>query len=128
MYQTPGVYEDVPDSPYDSIPEDIRGSAVASWLEEVGIPQRLEALISKPNDHVTWTKAKGILVKLLRQLWDSGKLYGNSPSEAFYCKANLGETMTEEDVLNGDLIVEIGVAVTRPKEFTVIEYKQNLSG
>jgi len=38
----------------------------------------------------------------------------------------LGKTMTSQDVLEGRLIVEIGVAAVRPAEFIIIRFTHKL--
>jgi hypothetical protein len=72
------------------------------------------------NNSLTWLKLKGIAHIWLRRLWQSGGLYGETEEEAFYIQIVLDETMTEEDVLNGKMILEIGVAVAFPAEFISI--------
>jgi hypothetical protein len=38
----------------------------------------------------------------------------------------LGETMTQDDVLNGRMIVEIGMAVVRPAEFIILRFSHKM--
>jgi len=40
--------------------------------------------------------------------------------EVYYVKVGLGETMTELDIWEGRMIVEIGMAVVRPAEFIIL--------
>jgi hypothetical protein len=41
-------------------------------------------------------------------------------------RCGLGTTMTPQDVLNGYLIVEIGMAAVRPAEFIVLRFSHKL--
>ena len=41
-------------------------------------------------------------------------LAGAKPENAFFVNVGLGKTMTSQDILEGRLIVEIGMAVVRP--------------
>lgn len=41
---------------------------------------------------------------------------GSTPDKAFFVKCGLGQTMTAQDIQEGRLIIEIGMAVIRPAE------------
>jgi phage tail sheath protein FI len=51
-------------------------------------------------------------------------LRGTKPEEAFFVHAGLGETMTTQDILDGRMIVQIGMAAIRPAEFIIITIVQ----
>lgn len=78
--------------------------------------------VFEPNDANTWTKIKAMTGNYLVQQWRAGALAGAKPEDAFYVKAGLGETMTFQDILEGKLIAEIGMAVIRPAEFIIIRF------
>ena len=59
----------------------------------------------------------------LRTQWREGALLGAKEEEAFSVAVGR-ETMTEDDILNGRLIVEIGVAPVRPAEFVIFRIFQ----
>ena len=46
----------------------------------------------------------------MTQQWRAGALAGPTPDKAFYVNIGLGETMTAQDILEGSMIVEIGMA------------------
>ena len=52
--------------------------------------------------------------------WRQGALQGAKPEQAFFVKVGLGQTMTAQDILDGRLIIEIGIAMVRPAEFIII--------
>lgn len=52
--------------------------------------------------------------------WQLKALVGALQNEAFYVRCGVGRTMTNADLRAGRTIVEIGVALLRPSEFTVI--------
>jgi hypothetical protein len=58
----------------------------------------------------------------LNGLWKEGALIGASPEEAYFVEVGLGTTMTQDDVLNGKMIVRIGIAAVRPAEFIILEF------
>ena len=56
-------------------------------------------------------------------MWRSGALVGQTEDQAFY--VNIGrDTMSQNDILNGRLICEIGVAPSRPAEFVIFRITQ----
>jgi hypothetical protein len=77
-------------------------------------------LIFETNNAITWIKLKGLAHIGLRELWLDGGLYGSEEQEAFYIQIGLNETMTEDDIRQGKIIMKVGVAVTYPAEFIVI--------
>ena len=38
----------------------------------------------------------------------------------FFVHVGLGETMTAQDILDGKMIIEIGMAMVRPAEFIIL--------
>ena len=58
--------------------------------------------------------------------WRAGALVGAKPEDAFYVRVGLGTTMTAQDVLEGRMNVEIGMAVVRPAEFIVLRFSHIL--
>ena len=62
----------------------------------------------------------------LIQKWRDGALAGATPDEAFFVKVGLGQTMTAQDILEGRMNVEIGMAVVRPAEFIVLKFSHKM--
>jgi Phage tail sheath protein FI len=58
--------------------------------------------------------------------WKAGALMGTTTREAFFVKVGLGETMTEQDIWEGRMIVEIGMAVVRPAEFIILRFMHKM--
>jgi len=82
--------------------------------------------IFEPNDANTWTKVQSMTENFMNLLWKGGALQGAKPSEAYYTRIGLGQTMTAQDILDGKLILEIGMAPVRPAEFIIIRIDQFL--
>jgi phage tail sheath protein FI len=80
------------------------------------------AFVFEPNDTNTWMKVQGMIENFLTSLWRQGALQGNKPEQAFYVAIGLGRTMTAQDILDGKMIVEIGMAVVRPAEFIILRF------
>ena len=85
-----------------------------------------EFSVFEPNDKNLWVKVKGTISNFLTNLWTDGALAGSKPEQAFFVNVGLGETMTAQDILEGKLIVQIGMAVVRPAEFIVIQFEHKL--
>jgi hypothetical protein len=80
-------------------------------------------VVFEPNDSRLWARVEQIVTLFLRSQWREGALFGEKEEEAFSVAIGRG-TMTEDDILNGRLIVEIGVAPVRPAEFVVFRVYQ----
>ena len=86
-----------------------------TYLEE-SIKVNLNWVIYEPNNENLWSRVSKSINDFLTKIWRNGGLVGSTPNEAFF--VNVGRlTMTEDDILNGRLICEIGVALVRPTEF-----------
>src|SRR4029079_9525762 len=70
--------------------------------------------VFEPNDATVWVKVRGMIENYLIDKWREGALAGATPKDAFYVKCALGITMSAQDILEGPLHVEIGMAVVRP--------------
>ena len=82
--------------------------------------------VFEPNDANTWVKIRAMLENYLTLLWRQGALAGAKPEHAFFVKCGLGQTMTAQDILDGKLIVEIGMAAVRPAEFIILRFMHKL--
>ncbi len=85
-----------------------------------------EKFVFEPNDANTWVKVKAMIENFLTVQWREGALMGAKADDAFFVKVGLGETMTEDDVLNGRMIVEMGLAVVRPAEFIILRFSHKM--
>lgn len=85
-----------------------------------------EQFVFEPNDRNTWVRVKSMIENYLTQQWKAGALMGTTTREAFYVKVGLGETMTELDIWEGRMIVEIGMAVVRPAEFIILRFMHKM--
>jgi uncharacterized protein len=89
-------------------------------MVEVSVKKATAQFVFEPNTPKTWTRIKSMIDNYLIQQWRAGALLGLKPEEAFFVRAGLNETMTQLDILEGRLIIEIGMAAVRPAEFIII--------
>ena len=82
--------------------------------------------VFEPNDPNLWTKVKGMIDNYLILKWRDGALVGSTADKAFFTHVGLGITMTAQDILEGRLIIEIGMAVVRPAEFIILRFMHKM--
>jgi uncharacterized protein len=82
--------------------------------------------VFEPNDSSTWLKVKSMIESFLYSLWQQGALAGSTSKDSYFVNIGLGNTMTAQDVLEGRMIVEIGVAAVRPAEFIILRFSHKL--
>ena len=89
-------------------------------MVEESVTKACQSLVFEPNDANTWAKARAMIENYLTIKWRQGALSGSKPGEAFYVRIGSGQTMTAQDILEGRMIVEIGMAPLRPAEFIIL--------
>jgi uncharacterized protein len=95
-------------------------------MVEESVKNATEQFVFEPNDQNTWVRVKAMIQNYLTEQWKSGALMGTTTKEAFFVHLGLGETMTEQDILEGRMIVEIGMAVVKPAEFIIITFMHKM--
>jgi len=93
---------------------------------EESVKKATEFVVFEPNDAKTWVRVKAMIENFLTGLWREGALAGASPKEAFFVHVGLGQTMTADDILNGIMNIEIGMAAVRPAEFIILKFSHKL--
>ncbi len=93
---------------------------------EESVKKATEFVVFEPNDANTWLRVKTMIENFLSNLWRDGALAGAKAEEAFFVRIGLGKTMTPLDILEGRLIVEIGMAAVRPAEFIILKFSHKL--
>lgn len=82
-----------------------------------------EFALFESNDPFLWRRVVSTLGSFLTNFWSQGGLYGASPSQAFYVRCDA--TINPQGLIdNGELHIEIGVALQRPAEFVIIKIGQ----
>jgi hypothetical protein len=81
-------------------------------------------VVFEPNDDKLWARVIDTIRLFLRGQWRLGALFGRTEQEAFFITCDR-TTMTQDDILNGRLICEIGISPVRPAEFVVFRIFQN---
>jgi phage tail sheath protein FI len=95
-------------------------------MVEESVKKSTNWAVFEPNDAGLWTKIKAMIENYLTLKWRDGALAGAKPEEAFFVHVGLGTTMTAQDILEGRLIVDIGMAVVRPAEFIILRFMHKM--
>ncbi|GAA0879385.1 hypothetical protein GCM10009119_23530 [Algoriphagus jejuensis] len=93
---------------------------------EQSINLALKAYVFEPNDANTWSTVKSLVSNFLMNKWKQGALAGSSPADAFDVQVGLGTTMTSVDILEGKMLMSVKLAISRPAEFIVITFEQQM--
>ncbi|MAW95188.1 MULTISPECIES: phage tail sheath C-terminal domain-containing protein [unclassified Leeuwenhoekiella] len=95
-------------------------------MVEESVKKATEQFVFEANDANTWVKVRAMIENFLNLQWRAGALAGAKPNDAFFVRVGLGETMTAEDILNGVMNIEIGMAVVRPAEFIILKFSHKM--
>ncbi|UZD21714.1 phage tail sheath subtilisin-like domain-containing protein [Algoriphagus halophytocola] len=95
------------------------------FIEE-SVKKATEFVVFEPNDANTWLRTKTMIENFLSKLWRDGALAGAKPEEAFFVRVGLGQTMSSQDILEGRMNIEIGLAAVRPAEFIILKFSHKL--
>jgi len=96
-----------------------------NYIEE-SVKKSTSWAVFSPNDANTWIKIKSQIENFLNNLWRQGALAGSKAESAYYVAVGLNTTMSAQDILDGKLVIEIGLAAVRPAEFIILRFSHKL--
>lgn len=94
---------------------------------EKDIKYTMHSVMYEPNNQPTWERVRSAINNYLYGLWRQGGLAGTKPEEAYRVWIGLGETMTQDDINDGKMIVKVGMAAVRPAEFIILQFTQDVA-
>ena len=92
------------------------------YVEE-SIKANTNWVVFEPNSATLWNRVTRTIEAFLATCWRDGALAGSSPAEAFFVECG-PTTMTQDDIDNGRLICQIGIAPVKPAEFVIFRITQ----
>jgi len=95
-------------------------------MVEESVKKSTERFVFEPNTANTWVRVQTMIENFLNQQWREGALAGSKPEEAYYVSVGLNKTMSAQDILEGRMIIEVGMAAVRPAEFIVLRFSHKL--
>ncbi|WP_018353259.1 phage tail sheath family protein [Longispora albida] len=90
---------------------------------EHSIDKSTQWVVFEPNNERLWASVRQTIEDFLLVTWRSGALMGTKPEEAYFVRCDR-TTMSQNDLDNGRLICDIGVAPTYPAEFVIFRIGQ----
>ncbi|RZU48474.1 hypothetical protein EV385_0190 [Krasilnikovia cinnamomea] len=93
-----------------------------NYVEE-SIRRGTQWAVFEPNDFDLWQRVKRNITSFLRGLWSQGALVGATPEQAFYVLCDESNNPASS-VDEGKLIVEVGIAPSKPAEFVIFRISQ----
>ncbi len=96
-----------------------------TYIEE-SIQKSTAFAVFEPNNAMTWLKLRSMVESFLDTIWRQGALAGGKAEDAYFVQVGLGTTMTSQDILDGKLIIKVGIAAVRPAEFIILEFSHKV--
>lgn len=93
------------------------------YVEE-SIKANTNWVVFEPNDTALWQRVSLTVSSFLDSMWRTGMLAGSTPAEGYFVEIG-PSTMTRDDIMNGRLICNIGIAPSRPAEFVIFRVTQH---
>jgi len=76
-------------------------------------------VVFEPNGEPLWASVRSSVSDFLLTVWRQGGLAGSKPEQAFFVRCDR-TTLTQDDIDQGRLVCEVGIAPLRPAEFVII--------
>ena len=97
-----------------------------NWLQN-SIEAGLAWTAFEANDERLWATIRSAIAAFLQAHWRTGGLQGVDARQAYFVRCD-ATTMTPTDILEGRLVVVMGVALQRPAEFIHIRIVKQTAG
>ncbi|MEM7154105.1 MAG: phage tail sheath subtilisin-like domain-containing protein [Myxococcota bacterium] len=80
-------------------------------------------VVFEPNGELLWARVRSTVRDFLYNEWVGGALLGSTQDEAFSARCDRS-IMTQNDLDNGRLVCEVGMAIVKPAEFVIFRIGQ----
>ena len=90
---------------------------------ERSIDRGTQWAVFEPNGDALWANVRRTIEDFLFNEWQMGALLGDKPEKAYFVKCDR-TTMTQNDLDNGRLVCQVGVAALRPAEYVIFRIGQ----
>ena len=94
---------------------------------EESIARGTRWVVFEPNDRPLWQDIKRDVSAFLRTIWRGGALMGRTAEQAFFVKCD-EETNPQEEIDQGRVTIQVGIAPVKPAEFIVFRIGQYSGG
>lgn len=96
-------------------------------LIEQSIYNGIQWAVFEPNDHNLWASLRTNIGAFMDGLFRAGAFQGKMASEAYFVRCGKGDTMTQDDIDRGMVIVIVGFAPLKPAEFVIVRIQQKVA-
>jgi phage tail sheath protein FI len=79
------------------------------------------------NNHVLWAALRANIDAFMEGMYRNGAFQGEKKSDAYFVRCGLGDTMTQNDIDAGRVIVVVGFAPLKPAEFVIVRIQQKVN-
>ena len=99
---------------------------LALFIEE-SLCQGTQWAVFEPNGEPLWARIRDSVEGFMLALFREGAFAASTPHEAYFVSCGR-DTMTQDDIDHGRLIIEVGMAPAKPAEFVIISIRQLMAG
>lgn len=78
------------------------------------------------NDERLWSSLRLNISSFMNGLFRANAFQGSKASDAYFVRCGLGDTMTQDDIDRGQVIVLVGFAPLKPAEFVIVRIQQKV--
>lgn len=98
----------------------------AIYIEQ-SVYNGIQWAVFEPNDQRLWASLRSSIGNFMNGLFRVGAFHGEKASDAYFVRCGLGDTMTQNDIDRGQVIVDIGFAPLKPAEFVIVRIQQKVN-
>ena len=98
----------------------------AIYIEE-SVYNGIQWAVFEPNNHRLWASLRSNIGGFMNGLFRAGAFQGEKASDAYFVRCGLGDTMTQNDIDRGQVIVIVGFAPLKPAEFVIVRIQQKVA-
>jgi len=95
----------------------------AIYIEE-SVYNSIQWAVFEPNSHLLWSSLRASIDSFMNGLFRAGAFQGQTVKDAYFVRCGLNDTMTQDDIDRGQVIVTIGFAPLKPAEFVIVRIQQ----
>jgi len=84
----------------------------------------IQFAVFEPNDQRLWSTLRANIGAFMNNLFRAGAFQGEKASDAYFVRCGLGDTMVQDDIDRGQVVVLVGFAALKPAEFVIVRIQQ----
>ena len=96
-------------------------------MVEESLREGIQWAVFEPNSQNLWQALKLNISSYLNGLWRAGAFQGGTADQAYFVRCGLDATMTQAEIDEGKVIIEVGFAPLKPAEFVIIKIQQKVN-